>query len=78
MKKLEHERTWLCCRENEKMQQFVERMKEFECNHVVEKMIEHEQFTKRMKGFECNKGVPCKRLGFYPNHYPLPCCLLFG
>jgi hypothetical protein len=26
-----------CCRENEKMQQFVERMKEFECNHVVAK-----------------------------------------
>jgi len=51
-------------------------MKEFDYNHVVERMIEHEHFTKRMKGFECNKGVPCEGLGFYPNHYMLPCCLL--
>jgi hypothetical protein len=51
-------------------------MKEFDSNHVVEIMIEHEHFTKKMKGFECNKGVPCKGLEFYPNHYMLPCRLL--
>jgi hypothetical protein len=31
-----------------------------------------------MKRFECNKRVPCKGLGFYPNHYLLPCCLLLA